>query len=201
MIQLKKQQMKDKKRQEALKNSNQKKPILVLKFVIILILFWFYLKTKEVIIGYPEYLFDILILIIFIIFLLINSRKTISEFKKIRDKIDRGLFIIFDVLKSVIISVFLSGILLIPFNLFNRNYSRKSSIEIIKCEITGLSDYSKNSSFYYEYKGKESIIYAHRKIMSDIYINKNHKDYLFVAEVRKGLLDTYLIENWDIVHK
>lgn len=193
--------MKGKKKLEVLKSSDKNKPIEVLKFAIALVLFWIYLKTKQDTIGYPEFLFNSFFLIIFIGLVLATMQKTIFEFKNIRDKIDRGIFIFFHIVKNLIISVFLSGIFLIPFNLFNRSYSEKKPTEMIKCEITGLSDYSKNSSFYYEYKGEESIIYAHRQIMSDIYINKNHRDYLFVAEVRKGLLDTYLIESWDIVHK
>jgi hypothetical protein len=200
MRQQKKQQMKDKRKLEMSKN-NKNKLVEILKFSTILILFWVYVKTKEETIGYPEYLFYFLFLIIFFFCLLIYSKRTILEFNTIRDKIDQTIYIFFYILKNVIVSVFLSGIFLIPFNLYNKSYSKKNQIEIIKCKITGLSDYSKNSSFYYEYKGKEYIIYAHRKIMSDIYINKNHRNYLFVAKVKKGFLNTYIIESWDIVRK
>ena len=201
MIQQKKQQMKDRKKLEGLNNSDKNKPIEVLKFAIAVFLFWIYVKTKADTIGYPEFLFNTLFLVIYILLVLIMLQKTIFEFKNINNRIDRWIFIVFYILKNSIFSVCLSGVFLIPFNLFNINYSKRNNIEIIKCEITGLSDYSKNSSFYYNYQGQETIIYAHKQLMSYIYINKNHRDYLFVAQVRKGLLDTYIIESWDIVRK
>ncbi len=173
----------------------------MLRFAIALVLFWIYIVTEEKTIGYPNYLFNSLFWIILVVIVVRNLQITINDFKDLRDKIDKAIFTFLYIFKILIISFFLSGIVLIPFNLYNRYYSKRNAIELIKCEITGLSDYSKNSCFYYSYKGEVSIIYAHRKIMSDIYINKSYQDYLFVAKARKGLLDTYLIESWDIVHK
>lgn len=194
--------MKSRKRRQGLsKNDKKSKSREALKFAVVLILFWFYVVAKEKTIGYPDYLFNLAFGIILLVLLVTTSRITISEFKDLRGKIDKVIYAFFYIVKTLFISFFLSGIVLIPFNLYNRYYSKRNAIEIIKCEITGLSDYSRNSCFYYSYKGEVSIIYAHRQIMSDIYINKSYQDYLFIAKVRKGLLDTYLIESWDFVHK
>lgn len=201
MTLLKKESMKDKKQQEELKTNDKNKPLTVAILIVVLALYWFYLKTKQETMGYPSFLFTILFCVLFLGLLIATLPKDISEIKTNKDKTDKALFILFNVIKKTFIAFFVSGILLLPFNLYNKSFAKNNPIETIKCKITGLTDYSKNSSFYYEYKGKEYIIYAHRAIMSKIYIEKNQDEYWFVAKVRKGLLNSYVIEDWDIVHK
>lgn len=132
------------------KRSRKKTKIVeVLKFIPVLVLFWYYIKTKENTMAYPEYLFNSLVLIMFFSLSLINLKKTIYEYRTFRNKIDKGIYIFFHLAKNIIFSYFLSGIILLPLNLYNRNYSEKNPIEIIECEITGLTDYTRNSCFYY----------------------------------------------------
>jgi len=198
---LKKQSMKDKKEYEELKINSKNKSFIIVILIVILTLYWFYLKTKQETMGYPSFLFTILFWVLFLGLLIATLSRDVSEIKTNKDKTDKVLFILFNVIKKTVIAFFISGILLLPFNLYNKSFAKNNPIETIKCKITGLTDYSKNSSFYYEYKGEEYIIYAHRAIMSKIYIEKNQDEYWFVAKVRKGLLDSYVIEDWDIVHK
>ena len=148
------------------------------------------------------YIYYWLFLIIFIISLLLTIRNSISEFKANKTKVDKLIFIVLRIVMLQVITVVLVGTILLPFNFYNIKYSKKKPSSTIRCEIIGSSrSFGRRESIYYKYHGATYTIHGSTEIMSEIYINRRFGNYLFVAKIKKGLLDTYVINDWDIIRK
>ena len=47
----------------------------------------------------------------------------------------------------------------------------------------------------------KNVSIKHRDLLHQIQNNKEYENYYFKIKVKKGLLDTYVMEDWDIIHK
>ena len=166
----------------------------------LLLVYFFYMKTRDEIINYPTYINYILFFSIICSLFLFHFNKFKIEFLKLRGK-DLYLYITINLAKNLVVAWFLVGLVLIPFNYYNIHTAKGNSSEIIKCEIKGVSTYSKNRKVFFSLNGKTNVMYDFIPIMEDIKDNGKYKDYYFVTELRKGLLGSYILEGWDIQKK
>lgn len=170
------------------------------KLIGFVLVYFFFIKSKDIIINYPYLLLFSVFAIVLVISTVVQLKKIRKEYTKI-EREDHYLFLGIKILKIVVIAYFVSGIILIPFNYYTIYNSKKNISILEKCEITGISTYSKNRTIFYKFKGKENALYGFKPIMETIKENNKFKEYYFVAKVKKGFLDTYILENWDIVQK
>ena len=167
---------------------------------IFVLLYLVYIKTKDEIINYPTWLNLLTFFIIILIVVLFHLSRLKNEFK-IQNWFDLGASIALLLAKIIIISLFLTGIFLVPFNYINIYSTTKNKSEIYKCEITGVSTFSQNRKIFFVLNGRTNVLYGFKPIMEDIKDNEKFKEYYFAAEVRKGLLNSYILEGWSIEKK
>lgn len=197
--------MKDKRNSERteIKSKNKREKYNGATLLIVagtLLGYFFYMKTKSVIMNYPNYLYYILFFIIAVLLFILHY----SNFKIIVSKIKRCdlyLYVALNLGKNFIIAWFLAGIMLIPFNYYNIHTAKENSIEIINCEIKGISTYSQHRNVFFVLNERTNVIYGFKPIMEEIKDNGKFNNYYFIAEFRKGLLGSYILESWDIQKK
>jgi drug/metabolite transporter (DMT)-like permease len=169
-------------------------------FGMVLLLYFFYIKTKDEIVNYPTWLTYTAFLITVTVVIFAHLKKFKKEFI-LQKGTDLYFSIALILAKIIIISLFLAGIILIPFNYYNIYKAKEKPLEVAKCEIKGVSTYSKNRKIFFVLYGRTNVMYGFTPIMEDIKANGKFKDYYFVAEIRKGFLNSYILENWSIERK
>lgn len=165
-----------------------------------LMLYFFYMKSSEIILNSPNWLLGIVFISAITIVTIINCRELKARVIQIQQQ-DKFLSIGLILLKYLVVSYFIAGIFLIPFNYYIIYKSKNSISTYEKCEILGISTNSKNKKIFYRFKGKTNVLYAYTPIMEEIKNNRKFNDYVFTAEFKNGLLGTYILENWSIEKK
>lgn len=112
------------------------------KLIGFVLVYFFFIKSKDVIINYPYWLLFTAFAIVLVIVAILQYRTIQKEYSK-TEKEDKLLFLVINSLKIGVIAYFVSGIILIPFNYYTIYNSKESPVSSEKCEITGISTYSK----------------------------------------------------------
>lgn len=170
------------------------------KLIGFVLIYFFFIKSKDIIINYPYWLLFTVFAIVLLSCTILQLKKILKEYSKIEKK-DKYLFLGINILKIAVIAYFVSGIILIPFNYYNIYNSKKHTSILEKCEITGISTYSKNRTIFYKFKGKINVQYGYKPIMETIKENNKFEEYNFEAQVKEGFFGTYILDSWDIVQK
>lgn len=170
------------------------------KLIGFVLVYFFFIKSKDVIINYPYWLLFTAFAIVLFIIAILQYREIQKEYSK-TEKEDKPLFLVVNGLKIAVIAYFISGIFLIPFNYYTIYNSKENALSSEKYEITGISTYSKNRSIFYNFKGKTNVVNGFKPIMEDIKDDGKFENYYFAAEVRRGVCNTYILEGWDIIQK
>lgn len=204
--------MRHKKKQEVLKNNKNimkkietpKENSLSVKELVgvggALIVYFFYAKSKDTIINYPNWLLYMTILIVCTVISLFTFKDEKAKYLNV-DKRDRMFFVGLALVRTIIIAYFISGILLIPFNYYTINSSKSNPLKFENCEIVKITTETQNRKVFYKFNGKTYILYAYKPIMEELKNSEAYKEYFFVAGVRQSILNTYILENWDIERK
>lgn len=171
-----------------------------IKLIGFVVVYFFFIKSKDSIINYPYWVLLTVFAIVLIISAIFQSPKIREDYSKI-EKRDKLLFLGINTIKIAVIAYFISGIVLIPFNYYTIYNSKKNNLSVENCEITGLSTYSKNRSIFYKFKGKTNVINGFKPIMESIKDNGKFENYYFVVEVRKSICNTYVLQKWSIKEK
>jgi len=171
-----------------------------IKLIGFVLVYFFFIKSKDIIINYPYWLLFTAFAIVLVIVVILQYRTIQKEYSKI-EKEDKLLFLVINSLKIAVIAYFVSGIILIPFNYYTIYNSKENALSSEKCEITGISTYSKNRSIFFNFKGKTNVVNGFKPIMEDIKDDGKFENYYFAAEVRWGVCNTYILESWDIIQK
>lgn len=166
-----------------------------------LFIYFFYAKSKDVILNYPNWLLYIMIILTSAIIAIFTFRDQKAKYLNEVEKKDRGWFIAFGVVKLIVVAYFISGMLLIPFNYYTIHSSKEAPLTYEKCEIVKITTETQNRKIFYRFRGKVNILYAYKPIMEELKNNGEYKEYFFVAGVREGNLNTYILESWDIERK
>lgn len=175
-----------------------KHPFLI--FTIGTFLFWYFLKTKEQILGYPSFLIAVTFAPIFIMCISISVIERKAQFRKAK-KPDRYLITGFILAGNALLAYMISGVLLIVFNAININFSEQNSPEPIICPVTSAYSDHRTGTIYYSFRQKEYALNDSNELVYDIYKHKSAGKYNIVFSARKGLLSTYVIEYWKIMPK
>lgn len=169
-------------------------------FAIGTFLFWYFLKTKEQILGYPGFLIAVTFAPIFIICISISVIERKAQFRKAKT-LDRYLIAGFVLAGNALFAYMISGILLIVFNVVNINISEDNPLEKITCPMTSAySDY-RTSTIYYSFRQKVYVLNCNNELVYNIYKHKSSGKYNVEFSARKGLLSTYVIKDWEILPK
>lgn len=162
----------------------------------LLIINLLYLKTYDVIINYP-YKAKMIAYILCLIFFCGKNNWMYRKMTKRYALTSKYIVVI----AIIIVVYFASNALLVPFNYYIIYSAEKSPTEKLNCEITGVSVYSQNRNVYYKLNDKTNIVYGYSKIMDTISKSKSFHDYTFVASVKKGIFDTYILKYYYIKRK
>ncbi len=164
---------------------------------VVLFLYFFYVSSRDKIVNYPPYLATISLILTFLAIIIIEWKKLDAFINAIKNR-----FSIFDLalifVSRLILALFISGILLIPFNYYNISMAKKNHLEYVDCVVRGVPTFSKNRTIYYEFNGELNTTFANKQISEEIRKSKNYDDYVFIAAIRKGLWGSYYLEDWDI---
>ncbi len=95
-------------------------------------------------------------------------------------------------------SYLFSLILLYPINFYNKNYYIENETTLSEiCEINGVSKRRMSRGYYFKFKESSHWVRGQSK---DLYkIEKNINDYLIVVEYKKGLFNSYIFTNKQII--
>jgi hypothetical protein len=171
-----------------------------IKLMGFVLIYFFYIKSKDRIINYPSWLLVTVFGIVLVVCIILQYRKIQEHYSKIEKK-NKFLFFGINILQIAVIAYFVSGIILIPFNYYAIYSSKTNTLTVENCEIRGISTYSKNRTIFYKFKGKTNVVNGFKPIMEIIKDNGKFKKYYFAAEVKKSICNTYILEGWDIVQK
>lgn len=165
-------------------------------FILLLLLFvfLFFFKTnnsKIIYIG-TNYLFMIIYAIVFIIVFII-----ITFIIKKKSK---------NFIEPIIISLFIGYvgglIIMFPINMYNLNWSLNNyESDNYNFALVGISKRRMNRGFYFEWKNDIYFVRGYRKIFNEIEEANNLEDYYVKVELRKGILNSYIINNLEIKQK
>ncbi len=167
---------------------------------VVLLIYFYHMDLNDSIINQPVW-------INYTLFLIIDLALSISNFNKLKISIKTliGISLYYNIalylFKFSIISYFLSGIMMIPFNYYNIQIANEKSLEIVNCEIKNVSTYSKNRCVFYNFKGNTNVMYGYTPVMEEIKDNGKFKDYCFIVKCRTGLFGSYIMESWRIEKK
>jgi hypothetical protein len=158
-----------------------------------------YLNTNNSIVKYPDLIAWLVYGVAFAITLayqLILFRKIAKSIDKLVEKI---IAVALRVLIAAVFSIFITGILLIPFNYYDIYASRGNPSETVICPLRGVVS-SRNHSIYYDFGGSLHALTTTpgNSLMNEIYSKGNYKEYQLLLTVRKAFLGSYIIEDWQL---
>jgi hypothetical protein len=156
------------------------------------------MKSKSQILNYPNFIYYAPFFIFLATSLIMKYKSWSIQTLKLSLFKQRFIFVSLEILKFSVLIWFIIGVILIPFNYFNIHIAKKQPLETAYCEITGISTYSQNRTLFFLLKGRTNALYCYNKTMDEIKENARYKDYYFIAELRQGLLGSYILENWRI---
>lgn len=159
-----------------------------------IVLYFFYMKSKDLIINYPSWIYYTLFLLI-VFFLLINL---LRDKNRIQNYISDKFQITLKIVQQIIVSWFVAGIVLIPFNYYILIKTEGNNVEFKSCPIIGVSTFSKNRCVFYSLDGHTNVLYGYIPIMEEMNTNKQWQNYRLILNVKKGLLNTYVMKDWNI---
>jgi hypothetical protein len=159
----------------------------LLPYAAALAAYFFFNKTSNEIVKYPDLIAYLLYAVSFAITLtyqLVLLRKIIKSFDKLVQKI---IAVGLRVLIAAVFSVFISGILLIPFNYYDIYASRGNPSETVICPLEGLVA-SRSHTIYYDFGGSLHALTftSGNSLMTAIYLKGNYKEYQLLLTVSSG---------------
>ena len=167
-------------------------------FAVALITYIFFEKSYNRILNYPNRLLFGLGGIFFIsIFLYKITRFKNSIWKD--EPLVKIFAILIRCLSAVIFSWFLTGILFIPLNYYIIDTAKNTAAYTLDLKITGLGTKRGTQKIFYEFNSSGRTVYLSAQIIGGIY--KSYDNYRLRVTVRKAILGTLVIEDWDIVRK
>ncbi len=122
-------------------------------------------------------------------------RKIIKPIDKLVEKIIAAAF---RVLTAAVFSIFITGILLIPFNYYDIYASQGNPDKAVICPIRGSSDSRRQYKIYYDFNGNLHTLSVTSSLMHQLYSKENYKNYQLILTVRKAFLGSYIIEDWQL---
>ena len=167
----------------------------------VVIVYFFFMKTLDKIVNYPFFILYTISGIIFTTLLFFDIKAFLVAFKNLDYLIDKIISAILYSIKNLILSWFLSGIIIIPFNYYDIYVSKFNPSQTLILPIKSLYSRPRNNVIFYEFKGKTMILNGRIKIMDEIFNKKNFKDYELIFVVHPALIDSYVLEDWDIQRK
>ncbi len=108
---------------------------------------------------------------------------------------------------SGVITFILTVILIVPFQYFLVQQSKGNKIEHYRCEITGVTWGRRTRSreihagVYCTFKGDTCHVSTHTSAVENIRHDNRFRDYWVVLHTRKTLLEAYVVEGAEVVHK
>lgn len=177
-------------------------------FIILIVLFVASLLLQNNIINYPNN-FSFYLYIIILTILAIKYYKLILEVIAINQGINKIIGMSFLLITGIITSIFYSQIIILVLNIYLTYECKKNPIIKVKCNISQVINRARDQKIYYYYQGNiqgiSNISFKDSKNLTygyiPIIIANNPKlcdEYKFIAGIRKGIYDTYLLESWTI---
>lgn len=163
--------------------------IVVLGFVILLFL---YRKTTQSIINFPFWITLSLFLVVFCVVAVWGIKYLQKQDDKIQDNTTRFIYGIC----GIILASVLVFLIKIPVNYYIIQTSRNNPVEVIKCPLTYYSKSITKQSKYvmYQYDGKKYRL----DIDADTRMRLRNNPTAIILSVRKGALDTKVIEKYEL---
>lgn len=158
-----------------------------------------FVKTSNSIVNYPDLIAFLLYGVGFAIILtyqLLQLRKIIkSTDKPVERIIAAGL----RVLIAAVFSIFVTGILLIPFNYYDIYASQGNPSKTVYCPLEGVVSHG-HHTIYYDFDGSLHALSTVPRLLNEISSKGNYKEYELILTIRKAFLGSYIIEDWQL-HK
>jgi hypothetical protein len=177
-------------------NSTYSKSKITVFSIFGICIYYFYMYSADRIVNYPNFFLLAIFAIVLLLFFAYDYR--INNIKS-NNNIFLKETLIVRLITYVVGSYFLSGIIAIPLNFFIIDSAKNSKIEVVKCEITHVNLSARKNSIFYNFNGKIFKINGYDPLMYEV--QNSSELYILVIRIRKGLLDSYLLESWDIVHR
>lgn len=176
------------------RKKDNKESIISKEFIFLLVLFvltfWFNKENDKIIyIGINLVKLLIYIIPIILTFLVIHFKKKSLE-----------IGVIEKILVSFFIGYIVAMIFIIPINHYNINvFSLNHKVQIYNCELSGIARSRRTQGFYFNFMNEKHFIKGFKPIFSEI--ENNMDRYSVRVNVRKGLLNSYVIEDYKIIEK
>jgi len=164
----------------------------LLLFAFGVLIFAFFVRTSKIIMNYPLSYYIVIVSILTII---------IFVYKNINRKISIDSF--FELIGIAVISSMIGALLILPFNYYIINQAKENIIEKISSSIVAIN-HRQNlvKGFYYNYNQETKLYLDYdNKEIKKMFLNKNWSTYKVVFDVKKSILDTYLIIDYEIIEK
>lgn len=183
--------------------SRRDKRILWL-FAGLLVAYLPYMFTRERIANYPHWLYYSIFGLIAIVLLVTGTVKA-SLFTNNQKNSKHILVTLLRLAFSLLIAWFIAGLLLTPFNYYNIHVAKQNPLEQVDCEIDVVERKGKrrmrNRYIYYKLHGRFNMKHVSKAVINEIRTSSDDDNFVFAAEIRKGLLGSYYLERGEVKRK
>jgi len=171
--------------------------VLLLLFVFML---FFNVEDEKIFHVGINYLFIIIYIFCFLtVLIIILTKGSKSETRGFLDQM--VYFFINHFLVVCLGSYVLALVLIFPINRYNKIvYSSKNKLEVVECDLVGISKRRQSRGFYFSYLENKHFIRGFYPIFNIIEKEKNTQDYKVLLHFKQGILNSYVIESWKIIH-
>lgn len=152
-------------------------------------LMFFYMKTKQELINYPNQYVVFGIVLFSFSLVLFNYKKIFNV-----NLLETGL----NMIRYVLVAWIVVGVLFIPFNYYLIQSTKESKAEYLLLPLVKVSTNSQNRCFFYLYNDKKFVYYDYDPRFENILRNKNYEDFQIQFKVKKGEIGVFRIMDWDL---
>jgi len=190
-----------------------RRPLTWYECIVGIALFILIKYLSQRILSYPRYIFYSLWLVIFIIYAIVDFRRSKDDLTSEGPKDEPGLLpVLSKLIKCAVWSLLINALLFVPFNYAILLFAKNSTPENYTCEITnavnrvsrrgtGRRVHLPHKEILFKFNSKEELEDYNEPIISELAKDKGYKDYNVIITVRRSILGAYVLDYYSVIHK
>jgi len=175
----------------------------------IIAVFYFYKDSHSDIINYPDYLRYWGWIALFIVLVVIRSKKFIVNYASLQTIGERMFYLVLSLSGAAMGTLMAATILLAPFNYYNAYVATQNKADTVRCTIddayigrqspAGLEP----NTIKYHFQGKEDSLCTTDKtaLIANMHELHTYSFYTLILATHKALLGSYWLQSWRIEEK
>jgi len=193
------------KEKENKKNNtlNWRDYLLLAGFIIV---FYFYKDFHEGILNYPDYLRYSAWVVLFVVIVALRIKRFAASYAAMPAMSERLFYAALSLAGVFIVTVMATGILLSPFNYYNRHIAAQSPADTVRCNIDeayighATADGREPNTIKYHFMGQPDSLLTPTEtpLIANMHAMHTYAHFKLVLATHKALLGSYWLQSWSI---